>query len=48
MDVYRRITLCRIVEEINENEDYSRKLGIRNKSSFDEKDAEDSEEEEKC
>lgn len=34
MDVSRRIALCRIIEQINVNECYSKKLGIQNKSVF--------------
>lgn len=50
MDVCRRITLCRIVEEMNENKEYSRRLGIRNQSIFSQDNEEemDCEEEEKC
>lgn len=32
MDVYRRVALCRMIEQIEANESYSKRLGIENKS----------------
>lgn len=32
MDVYRRIALCKMIEQIEANETYSKRLGLQNKS----------------
>lgn len=34
MDVAQRIMLCRIIEEIENHESYSKKIGIQNKSMW--------------
>lgn len=34
MDVSERMKLVRMIEQMNENKEFSRKLGIRNVSTF--------------
>ena len=34
MDAGKRITLCRLIEQMNENENCSKRLGLKNTSDF--------------